>query len=380
MRDVNYMCEAVTRSSKAWWTINGGYCLSYSLPYQTLGLDTTAKKNQCMFFIKCALSNNLDQDCKCKNGTVCHQPASSSCEEPYVAYPESDPLLFPYFYMLYEPERDWTNKKPDKILYEGRVKCLGYQLITIGSRRYTPSETFKFYDYRVSENRLCTMQDRIQANRNYSGPHYDLNCWNHSKTFNNRSYQVSFLCGTRCISKYRIRDGVTDCHHSEELKTMNNSCPQIQRHRLQCSSSQLSCLLAAELGNWGSFCSNQRDEIDYESGRVLKGNIDCKKRNDPWCVYLRNYIQTSSKNNINDVTIVNNSIRDDHSTIVIPFRSYCNSFFDTKSGMDESPEFCKEWICLNNEYQCLSGQCILQDWLCDGKLNLSIVRFIFVFS
>src|SRR4051794_31359542 len=26
MRDVNYMCEAVKRNSKSWWTIDNGYC------------------------------------------------------------------------------------------------------------------------------------------------------------------------------------------------------------------------------------------------------------------------------------------------------------------------------------------------------------------
>ena len=79
-------------------------------------------------------------------------------------------------------------------------------------------ETFQFYDYRLSENRLCNMQEGIQGNRNYSGPHYDVNCWNNSKTFNNRSYQVSFLCETRCISKYRVRDGINDCYQSEEAQ------------------------------------------------------------------------------------------------------------------------------------------------------------------
>jgi hypothetical protein len=42
---------------------------------------------------------------------------------------------------------------------------------------------------------------------------------------------------------------------------------------------------------------------------------------------------------------------------------------------------CEQWICLIDEYQCLSGQCISQDWLCDGKfifLIISIVKFVFV--
>ena len=59
---------------------------------------------------------------------------------------------------------------------------------------------------------------------------------------------------------------------------------------------------------------------------------------------------------------------DDHSTTTtISFRLHCNSFFDRKSAIDELPELCEKWICSSDEYQCLSGQCISQEWLCDGE-------------
>jgi hypothetical protein len=220
-------------------------------------------------------------------------------------------------------------------MYQGQVKCIGYQLITNGARRWSLSKTFNFYRYRVSENHLCDMQEGTQSNRNYSGPHYDINCWNNSKTFNNCSYQVSFHCKTRCISKYRVRDGILDCYSSEELSAINNSCPQIQRHRLQCSSSELTCLLASELGSWASACSNGRDEFDYETGTVLFNNLVCQGRDNPRCAYLRNYIQISSYNDTENTAVANNSIVDDRSTTATPFRLYCNSFFNRKSGIDD---------------------------------------------
>ncbi|CAF3331924.1 unnamed protein product [Rotaria socialis] len=371
MRDANYMCEAVTRDNKLWWTIDGGYCLPYSLPYQTLSLDTTAITNKCGFLVKCSLSNSLDQDCECNSTVACRKMVNGSCSESYLPYPHSGFLISGYIGMMYERDRDWAKKEPDRLLYRGRMKCIGYQLITKGIRRFTNNGPFKFYRYRLSERRLCNMQEEVQSIRNYSGPHYHVNCWNSSKTFNNRPYQVSLWCETRCISKYRVRDGIYDCQESEENSTTNNSCPQIQRHRLQCSSSQLSCLLASELGNWMAACSNERDEFDYESETVLARNIACEQRTDPGCVYLRNYIRISSYTDINKITIANNSILYDQSTKIIPFRSYCNSFFDIKSGIDESPQFCKEWTCFRSEYQCLSGQCISTDWICDGEWDCS---------
>ena len=37
LRDIQFICETVKRNSQQWCTIDGGYCLPYSLPYQTLG-------------------------------------------------------------------------------------------------------------------------------------------------------------------------------------------------------------------------------------------------------------------------------------------------------------------------------------------------------
>ena len=120
-------------------------------------------------------------------------------------------------------------------------------------------------------------------------------------------------------------------------------------------------------------CSNGRDEFDDENDIVLFDNIACNKNTDPGCVYLRKYIQISSQNNTNKVTIVKDS------STAIPFRSYCNSFFDTKSTqLMNRQSSVKNGFVLKNEYQCLSGQCISQDWLCDGKFILLVVRFIFI--
>jgi hypothetical protein len=365
------MCEAATRNFEPMWTIDGGYCLPYRIAYQTLHLETT-NTSKCAMSLKCALSGCLNQDCPCKNAAECSKMINASCTDAFILYPESGFVITPYTGMMYTRDHDWSSNLPDRVLYRGRIKCLGYHLITKGVRRWSTTTPYQYYRFRTSEYRICNMDNGTQANLNYSGPRYDINCWNDSKTFNNQSYQVSHKCQTRCISKYRVRDGIFDCHNSDEedeSNSVNNSCPRLQRHRLQCSSSELSCLLAAELGNWYSSCSNERDEHDRDTGTVIDNKIICRQRNDPGCLYLRDYIRRSSEDETNRTIDGRNEILDDFSRADIPFESYCDSIVNIKSGFDESPEFCQEWICPIDQYKCLSGQCILSIWVCDGKLT-----------
>jgi hypothetical protein len=161
-----------------------------------------------------------------------------------------------------------------------------------------------------------------------------------------------------------------DCLRNEESYNINNSCPQIQRHRLQCSSSELTCLLPDALGTWVPQCSNGRDEFDYETNTVFLNNHQCQYRTDPRCIYLRNYVTKSSQIHTNKATNITKTVVDNDSKTSIPFRFYCNSFFDTVSTIDELPEFCEKWICSSNQYQCLSGQCIPVNWVCDGKFTI----------
>ena len=368
MRDANYMCDSVTRYSKFWWTIDEGYCLPFPLAYQRLNLDSVSANDQCAFAVKCALSNALDQDCTCDNPTGCSIFVNSSCRDPTILYPAQYPLLSSYYYMYYMKQRDWTKKTPDGVGIYGRIKCIGFQFISTVHYAWLIFKESPFYEYRTPESVACHLIEGYFSIRDRSAPHYDIYCWNNSKTFNNRSYQVTFFCMTRCISKYRLRDGFIDCIPTEEQFSINNSCPQIQRHRLLCSSSEPTCLLADALGNWGPSCYNLRDEISPKDGTILRGGIFCRQRNDPGCTYLRDYIRTSSQDDGNDHKIVNEtSMVTNRSLLIIPFRSYCDSFFNGKAGMDELPEFCQQWVCSTDHYQCLSGQCILQSWVCDSK-------------
>ncbi|CAF0987280.1 unnamed protein product [Adineta steineri] len=60
------------------------------------------------------------------------------------------------------------------------------------------------------------------------------------------------------------------------------------------------------------------------------------------------------------------------SSKVLPFAQYCDTFSDTAISTDENVEHClHKWICADNEYRCLTGQCIPFVWLCDGEWDCS---------
>ncbi|CAF0984601.1 unnamed protein product [Rotaria magnacalcarata] len=372
-RDVNYICETATRYEKSWWTIDGGYCIPYHLAYNWLGFDSTAEKSGCVFYSKCALTNGLDSSCNCNTTEICALAMDTSCHElvELLWYPLEKPLLNPYTTMIYNRKRDWRNKRPDYLTYIGSIKCIGYQINIKNGIYWELEEIRSLFMHKEHEGRLCSSNFQQLYNdyflKKFSGPQYDRNCWSNSTTFNNILYETSFRCHDRCISKYRIRDGIADCYPHEEGFNEHNTCQRIQRHRLKCSVTEPTCLLTGVIGNVNPVCSNARDEFDYESHRSLL-NITCTHRNDPMCSYIRNYITTSS---MLDKTM-NLTVHSLNLLSTIPFPSFCDTVLDTSSGIDELTNLCQQvWICSKDEYQCLSGQCIPQDWICDGDWDCS---------
>ncbi|CAF4638143.1 unnamed protein product [Rotaria socialis] len=375
-RDVNYMCEASTRFGLSLWTIEDGYCLQYHLHYNQLGLDKSRHKSLCIFHVKCALANSLNLDCDCSTPDKCAELVDDACRDSsLISYPFDRPVLNPYTDMVYNRVRNWRNKRPDGLIYAGSIKCIGYQMTIKWGYSWKFAEMYPLLAHTENEYRICRMFfDEAHspfAFQNYSGPQYDQFCWNTSRTFNNLPYLVSLRCSIRCISKYRVRDGIADCYPHEEGFNELNSCPRIQRHRLRCSSSESSCLIPAVIGTRNPECSNAHDEYDYKSRVPLLDNVSCRSRNSAECLYLRNYIKISS---INTTSLTNYTSEGGSSSTFltkVPFKSHCDSKLDTASGVDEIPHLCQKWICPKKEYQCKTGQCIPQNWVCDGEWDCS---------
>jgi hypothetical protein len=121
------------------------------------------------------------------------------------------------------------------------------------------------------------------------------------------------------------------------------------------------------LGNGLRTCLNNYDEYLYGYGRSIT-QIICRKSDLASCHFLKEYIKNSS--------LISNSSTNLHlytdqsqyqSTSRIPFRSYCDSFWNLRGHLDELPRYCQNWICHRDQYQCQTGQCIPLGWVCDGQ-------------
>ncbi|UJR12707.1 hypothetical protein I4U23_016881 [Adineta vaga] len=97
----------------------------------------------------CGDGRGLDRDCPCKNFVTCRLLIINSCTNMSLIYPTLGRIIAPHVIMDYTHDRDWINRKPHKILYQGRIKCIGYQTITNRIRRWILTESFDFYDYKT---------------------------------------------------------------------------------------------------------------------------------------------------------------------------------------------------------------------------------------
>lgn len=374
LRDVNHMCEF--HAFVNGWTLPNGLCWffkkSYDDPRLHMNNVDLSEMEKCIYLIRCALSDGGEVDCPC-NRVDCPSLIAKMCRShQYYRYPNGS-LIRPYIHTYFDLTNDFKNKIPYIILVTANIRCRGYQ----GYFPFSPDSLIDLpLEYlRVAQldSYACLFREMIRENS--SSIKYDKNCWENSLTFNGLPYAVvPDVCtkSKQCISQYRIHDGWPDCWNGDDEKApYTNSCSRVRQHRFQCSAEQPTCFLARFLDGFFILCLNKHDQFLYGHGRALE-DIQCQKSNLYDCQIFKEYIRDSSLNSNSTTNFyLNTEESSQKSPNRIPYRSYCDTFWNRPKHIDELPENCRHWICHRDEYRCQTGQCIPLDWVCDGQWDCS---------
>ena len=242
-------------------------------------------------------------------------------------------------------------KTPDYIKINATIKCGGYII-----DRQTTIEYRSKINLKEIEAMLCN------ANTDYSP-----DCYNNSRTFNNHSYYIVDVCkqSKECISAYRINDGYKSCADQMDEPENNSfslaSCSKFQHHRFRCSIEESKCLIIKNIGDLSPDCKNNYDEWWMGTDMMLS-QMKCNRKSKDDCQAIRQYIQMSWNVNNNEMFPA------EFGTTRIPFRAFCDTFWNLGSKKDEDVEMCSTWwICLDQQWQCHTGQCIDATWVLDGE-------------
>jgi hypothetical protein len=295
---------------------------------------------ECLYFVKCALSVGEEKNCPCKRNVSCINELDNPCSLSMIQYPNGA-IIAPYIFSFYNAVRDWSELIPDSLIINGTLKCRGYMVY-----QYTIVE----YPYRLSlqqlETTLCASKSNISI---LSNTGYDEFCHNDSRTFKNHSYNFIDICNKskECISAYRIKDGYRGCAYFEDETISSqfpNICSNIQHHRFRCSSKEPSCLFVKNLGDEITNCRNDRDEWWMNEG-IKWSKLICNSQSKDDCGRIRQYIESSwnlDTNNSSDSSPCPAKCDDNH--------VQCFGYNQTSN--------CSEY----SDFMCLDGQCAKEGW------------------
>ena len=353
-RDQFFWCDHVDKENLL--TQENGRC-SDTAP----GIPSSIK-NYCVHLLYCTLLFWNNRNCPCLNKKKeCVELYQRSCLLGLLRYPDGG-LLAPYDYRYYNV----TNKL--SLLYHltlyvmnGTIKCRGY----LTNFTYRASYGLLNEPTIYKESFLCNLPSK---RANFSNEGYHRYCHNDSQTFNNRSYQWIDVCNTsaHCMSAYRINDGFINCGRREDEgrghEIVSRSCSRIQQHRFRCSVSQASCLPASALSDLLEQCTDTRHELS-KSIQMGVSRARCNSQLKADCPLLRQLVEASWNHSLHNFTSLQRT-----NLKRLPFRSYCDTFYDSGLAQDENITLCQSsWVCLPGEWQCYTGHCIDMEWVLDGE-------------
>ena len=331
------------------WTLENGHCVEKG--WLEKNLTDMNESEQCTLYLKCQLTDGASEICD-----EIFDRFHTLCENRTVIYPV-EPIICPYLRTVYELIALNSSAKPNYLLFNGSMKCLGHE----ASREFYSStiEWSEFEAHYVCDMYFCNKSITMDV----------FNSSSHEPC--ERDTKPSFFCedSLQCISKHRLRDGINDCYHGEDEFDNQQCYITKQQHRLKCSGDSPKCLSVSLIGNVADDCKESDDEYLAEfKWRLVYHH--CEKRHSKECHVLKTYIQSPSTL----PTIAHEK--------VIPFRQYCDSYFHSPNGFDES--LCDDWKCLTDQYQCLSGHCTSPtrvmaphelQWNCpDASDNIALLR------
>jgi len=363
-RNQYFMCEADSYFDL--WTLPNGKCNSLVDEYVPDELNDSGNLlDNCEFLIKCVLTFRFNIYCQCEDHESCVELLQNKCNSTdFIQYPKNGAIILPYVFYLFDIERDWSVSTPDYVLINGTIKCRGYMITHVVR---IPFEQFISL-FKKIEHFLCNSLPKNSTQMSKGG--YNRSCYNNSKTFTNQFYNYIDICqySRECISAYRIRDGSIDCADELDEKRTETSLiirQQIKRFRLRCSVNEVTYLPITIIGDGIANCQNNFDEFSLKTyTRLLSLKCDSKVNSD--CRFLRQFLETSwnDENNLNMIDLKYKKR--------IPFRSYCDGFWDLPLQADENVTLCQShWICLENQWTCRTGQCIYSNWILDKEWDCS---------
>ncbi|CAF1672573.1 unnamed protein product [Rotaria magnacalcarata] len=350
-REQYFMCE--THYVKVMWTLPNGRCYE-DTGYEEVNVTNRTIHDDCQYLLRCILSKGAEKHCSCTNNS-CIDRLNTTCPSYNIQFPKAG-ILAPYILSFYYRTRNASSVGPDLFWINGTIKCQD-TLIDISGAPFLYFSTLP----RV-EDSLC----RYAKNRSsFGNKSYDQSCHSHSLTFNNRPYSSSNICSKpdKCISIYRMKDGFIDCTDKMDETNdypLDKICSKVKRYRFRCSFAQPTCLSVTTLGNLRNDCENLFDERWVGTSAKLI-DIKCNKLWKDECRMLREYIEESW------ILGGRNEIVEQVEQVRIPFRSYCDTFWNLASQGDENVTECSDsWVCPEEQWRCDTGQCIEAEWVLDG--------------
>ena len=338
-RNYHHMCELYQSSMQ--WTRPDGRCFIADTKIKNWYVLNDTAEDHCQYMMRCALSQGAHIHCPCWQNQKCFDQLAQICSMPMIPYPPR-PSIAAFIHFLYDRSKQPTENLPSLLAINGTIKCR-HSLVQV-------NRMVSFHFYRnISHliNDLCL---------NHINPSDSVVRCHH----NNESTDVC-QSWNPCMSMTRLNDGRIDCLGTQDERPRSTSdidwsCSGVRRHRFRCSAEQPTCLHLKALGEGNHYCKNSYDEFWYGGFEEI-AQMKCNANTKDDCRRLRQYIEQSWMTNNNNGMVARRRI---------PFRFYCNTFWDLEVGADENITECHEWwACDFDQEICDTGQCLDFGWESD---------------